>query len=162
MIRLLLALSVILSSITASAGSLTEANMDWLTQHPKQIQEALSDAENRDFVPSLNTVLALWQHRDGAITGEVSPYLVQGIITAPELVLGALEVHPESYSRWLKQLSGQVFTAIDPAQVESLNQMKLKLESALASYIIQPDASHTESAKRLLEQVQATTVYMVD
>jgi hypothetical protein len=162
MIRLLLALSVILSSITANAGSLTEANMDWLTQYPEQVQESLSNADSPNFIPNLNTILALWQHRDGGITGEVSPYLVQGIITAPDLVLGALEAYPESYSRWLKQLSGQVFTAIDPAQVEPLNQMKLALESALASYIILPDASHTESAKRLLEQVQATTVYMVD
>ena len=162
MIRYLFVLSVLLGCVSANTSSLTGANMQWLDQHHEQLVTTLSSSENTDFIPSLNTLLALWEHRDGAITGEVSPYIIQSIVAAPELVLGALESHPGSYSRWLEQLQGQVFTAIEPEQMERLNRLKLDLESALTRYITQPDSQKVESANRLLEQVQAITVRVVD
>ncbi|WP_417552528.1 hypothetical protein [Marinomonas fungiae] len=162
MIRYLLALLVVLNAFTVSASSLTEANMDWLTQHHKQLEETLSSTDKQDFIPSLNTVLSLWVHRDGGITGEVSPYIIRAIITAPELVLGELETHPESYTRWLTQLQGQVFTAIYPEQLEQLNALKQKVSSVLSDYIQLPDSQAKKTAKRLLRELETITVYVVD
>lgn len=162
MIRYLLALVVLFNAFTVSASSLTEANMDWLTQHHTQLEETLSSTDKKDFIPSLNTVLFLWVHRDGGITGEVSPYIIRAIITAPELVLGELGTHPESYSRWLTQLQGQVFTAIYPEQLEQLVDLKQKLSSVLSEYIQLPDSKAKTPAKRLLQQLETINVYVVD
>lgn len=162
MLRHLFAAFVLSASLTATAGPLVEANMDWLTSHQEQVNSALSEEQSKDFLPVLNTVMAVWERRDGALTAEISPLILHAIIAEPNLTFDALHDSPKSYSRWLKQLQGQVFTAINAEQVQPLNDLKIALETSLASYIINPDAEFIEPAKRLLEQVQTISVYMVD
>ncbi|UTV99857.1 hypothetical protein KDW99_01525 [Marinomonas rhizomae] len=162
MLRHLFAAVVFCSSLSASAESLVEANMDWLTSHQEYVDNALTSEQSKDFLPVLNTVIAVWERRDGALTAEISPLILQAIIAEPELTFDALHDNPKSFNRWLKQLQGQVFTAINPDQVQPLNDLKMELETSLSSYIIHPDAPFKKQAKRLLEQVQAISVYMVD
>ncbi|SBT16753.1 hypothetical protein MGA5115_00837 [Marinomonas gallaica] len=162
MIRKLMAAGLLLCSFMASAQTLIEANMAWLTQHQEKVEVSLSSAEEENFLPALNTVILVWEHRDGALTAEISPYILKAMIAEPELTLAALFNSPASFNRWLSQLQGQVFMAVTPEQVVQLNDLKKALEVSLASYIIKPDSQFDEQAKRLLEQVQASSVYMVD
>lgn len=162
MIRYLMSLGVLIVSLNAYAETLAEVNMAWLSKHHNSAEQALSSVKDANFLPTLNTAVAIWLHRDGALTGEISPYLIKAIIADPELTLMALNDAPESFNKWLKQLQGQVFTVVEVSQIEPLTDLKSELESALVAYIMEPKATQIEPAKRMLEKVQEATVYMVD
>jgi len=115
-----------------ATGSKNRINLDWLHENYSDIEILVQKkGENSSLIPVLNTLGEIWYKRDGGSTGEISPLLAKALITNPDLMLSVLADYPESFSQWLSQLQGILFTDFTGTQFNELKKLHSRLYKAM-------------------------------
>ena len=76
-----LSILLVLMSSFSFGKSLTKLNSDWLLENENSIATDLQTLSSREVMPIINALGTTWQFRDGAIGGEVSPYIAQASLS---------------------------------------------------------------------------------
>ncbi|EGR0111181.1 hypothetical protein OC508_20070 [Vibrio vulnificus] len=164
MFRKVLILSLLLFSSSAiSSLSRVDLNLRWMKDNYTVIEEILSGDYSHMVIPTVNTLGEIWFHRDGGVSGEVSPLLVIGLTHHTSITLAVLSSKPDSFSKWLNELQGIVFTDFNGGEVERLTQSHEELVRALRTYLASnPQEDFAHYGQILLERVEVISVRSVD
>lgn len=153
----------VFSTATFASSPRTELNLRWMKDNYLTIQEHLKNDDSKLIVPIINTLGEIWVHRDGAVSGEVSPLLLVALNHHTHITLVVLSSEPDSYSKWLNELEGIVFTDFNGEEVERLSHAKEALVKALVSYTnSNPKTILIPYGERLLERLEEITIRSVD
>lgn len=142
--------------------SLNTINLDWLQNNYSDIETIVKNKNSVYFVPVLNTLGDIWYKRDGATTGEISPLLAKSLIANPDLMLYIFAEHPDSFSKWLSQLQGTLFTDITGENYNKLKILHLELYKSMNSYIKTGNKDLVPFSKRIIEKLKVIKVRVVD
>jgi hypothetical protein len=155
---------LLLFVLPASAcDSLLELNSQWLNQNHEEVIDNLRTGDIQKTLPLINIIRNVWLHRDGAISGEVSPYLAEALIASPEPVLLIFQVHEQEFSKWLNELQGSLFTDYEGDQHKHITALRSSLLDSLGKYISSnQNGDLTAIAKRLVDKVETLQVRVVD
>ncbi len=138
-------------------------NLDWLHENYNDIEVLVQKKEkNSSLIPVLNTLGDIWYKRYGGTTGEVSPLLAKALITNPDLMLSVLADYPESFSRWLSQLQGTLFTDFTGTQFNELKKLHSRLYKAMQEYTKTGHENLIPFARRLAEKLKTIKIRTVD
>ncbi|EOW0838804.1 hypothetical protein ACWONU_003628 [Vibrio parahaemolyticus] len=141
----------------------TEINLQWMKSNYPRIQKQLRGDDLILVVPTINTLGEIWLHRDGAVSGEVSPLLLVALTHHTHVTLAVLSSEPDSFSKWLNELQGIVFTDFNGGDVEQLSQTKEDVVRALNLYMNStPQTALAPYGKNLLERIQKVSIRSVD
>ncbi|CAE6903702.1 hypothetical protein ACOMICROBIO_LMKGKHOH_02243 [Vibrio sp. B1FIG11] len=150
------------SSVIASTPR-TELNLLWMKNNYFVIQEHLESDESKIVVPTINTLGEIWVHRDGAVSGEVSLLLLVALTHHTYITLAVLSSEPDSFSKWLNELQGIVFTDFNGGEVEQLSHAKEDLVRALSLYMnSNPQVALAPYGESLLERLEGISIRSVD
>lgn len=142
--------------------SLNTINLDWLQNNYSDIETIVKNKNSVYFVPVLNTLGDIWYKRDGATTGEISPLLAKSLIANPDLMLYIFAEHPDSFSKWLSQLQGTLFTDITGEKYNELKILHLELYKSMNKYIKTGNKDLVPFSKRIIEKLKDIEVRVVD
>ncbi|MGR5284237.1 hypothetical protein ACP3V5_02875 [Vibrio maritimus] len=163
MIRRIAFLGLILISLLSEAKEQRlNMSLEWFHANYHQIENVLSQKSSFELVPIASTLTEIWLRRDGGLTAEVSQPIVVALIYHPNVMLPMLVEHPKSFSRWLDDLDGVVFTDYSGEQYEELTHLHLSLEQSMENYISSGDLPYKAEAQEILEIVKATKVREID
>ncbi len=154
---------LILSTSVIASNPRTELNLEWMKSNHSLIQEHLIRDSSSLVIPTVNTLGEIWLHRDGAVSGEVSPLLLVSLTHHTHITLVVLSSEPDSFWKWLEELQGIVFTDFNGEEVEQLSQTKDELVRALASYMSSnPQEKLVPYGESLLQRLEEISIRTVD
>jgi hypothetical protein len=145
-----------------SSPSINVTNLTWLHDNYPEIEDVVNNKESSYFIPVINTLNDIWIKRDGATTGEISPLLAYALISNPELVLCVLSQQPDSFTKWLSQLQGTLFTDVTGEKSDELKIILSDLQSSMSNYSKTGKKILTPFSKQLGEQLKLIEVRVVD
>ena len=139
--------------------SLTKLNSDWLFNNETKITEDLMRLSSVEVMPIINALGATWQFRDGAIGGEVSPYITQALIFKPKEMLAWFNRHPVALEQWIKSIPHLLLTNFsDEKYRKYLVTLKHDVIVSLTNY----DGEFNSEATSILQVVSESPVRSVD
>lgn len=139
-----------------------EQNHHWMNKNYDTIIQVISSDDELLVVPIINTLSDLWSQRDGALSGEVSPLVIEALINEPEITLIALSSDSESFKKWLGEIQGMAFTGQSIDDVEYLTEMKKRLNVSLVEYISHGDSNLILYADMLIDKLDEISIRIVD
>lgn len=159
MIRASILLSLFLCS-TAMGENLTKLNAEWLLKNESRLESDLGQLSDIEAMPIINTLGLIWQYRDGALGGEVSPYIAQALIHKPDLMLAWFQKFPNDFSTWLEELPYALLTNYNGSEAYAhyLNQIKTDLEKSMFKY----EGENRILAKKVFDLISKTEVREID
>lgn len=144
-----------------TSGTKTQQHV-WMQSHYTVIEHDLRTQSLDAVIPHITTLVSIWEQRDGAMSGEVSPLLITAIIHHTDTTLAMMGASTAAYSKWLNELEGIVFTDFSGDQFAALVALKSALSDALKHYVaIEPVQSQHTVALQLLTHIEAITVRTV-
>jgi len=140
-------------------NSLTKLNSDWLFKSETKITADLKNLNSVEVMPIINALGATWQFRDGAIGGEVSPYIAQALIYKPKEMLAWFNRHPEALGQWVNSIPHVLLTNFNDAEYRKLLvTLKNDVTVSLTNY----DGKFNSEATLILQVVSKSPVRDVD
>ncbi|MGI9916776.1 hypothetical protein [Vibrio owensii] len=135
---------------------------NWMIENYKSIELNLSERKTTEMVPTLFSLVEIWKHRDGAISGEVSPLLLVALAAGPQNTLLLLSGSPESFDKWLNELEGMVFTDHTGREMVRLEKLRLDVLATMKSYSKKQPDNFKPMVEALIERLEVIKVSVVD
>jgi predicted PurR-regulated permease PerM len=145
--------------------SLVTVNYQWYLNNYDSVQETIQKGDEREVVPIINTIGAIWRDRDGAIFIEVAPAIAQALLYVPKWMLLWFQANQTQFDAWIETLPYALLTDYvgQTDSVAKLKQLRQRLISALSGYSgTEIDRNLKAMADRLIERLQTTEVRAID
>ncbi|MDO6544000.1 hypothetical protein [Photobacterium sanguinicancri] len=162
MFRVIVLLVTLAALPVFSSPERDSLKLDWMMVNHSEIELILGKKETVSVIPIINTLVDIWSKRDGGISGEVSPLIVNALTTNTEYTLSMMSDYPDSFQDWLEELDGIVFTDLTGLESEHLNQEKDNLVQALKNYTKNGNSDLGVFAQRLIKRLESISIQVVD
>ena len=149
-------------SVYALSPSKIDMQRSWMMDNWESIETTVSQSKSYELIPVLSTLSDLWYRRDGAMTGEISGFLIKALIYHPDLMLPMLVEKKDSFNRWLSAFNGIVFTDYAGNQFHELKQLHKEFTEAMTEYHKTCSDELKPYVQKILDQLKVTKVRVVD